>query len=305
VGQNVYAAGGRLSIDAAVGRNLRIAGGQVELGRNGSVAGNVTVGGGQVLLRGAVKGVLMVSGGRVTLDAPVDGDVTATAGQLKLGPNARIGGALRWRSGEALERDPAAQVAGAVERLALPGRAASGPRSRDGDGDRDERASRRFGRAASAGWVWTLGLMLLAAAMVAAVPGVSQRMALLWRERFGWSVLWGFIALVCVPVAALILLVSVIGLPLGLLALLLYGALLIAGYAASGIALGHWALARWRASSLEHKGWRIGSALAALLVLALLGRVPWLGALVALLATIAGIGAMVQLLAPNRARAAG
>jgi cytoskeletal protein CcmA (bactofilin family) len=292
VGQNVYAAGGRLAIDAAVGRNLRVAGGQVELGPKSSVAGNVTVGGGQVQLRGAVKGTLRVSGGRVTLDAPVDGDVVATAGQLKLGPNARIGGALRWRSGEDLDRDPAAQIAGTVERLPMPVRR---------DGDMQPGPQRVRG---GAGWLWTLGLMLLATVMVAATPLASRRMAQVWHERFGWSVLWGFIALVCVPVAALILLVSVIGMPLGLLVMLLYGALLIAGYAASGVALGQWALARWRPPAAERIGWRIAAGLAALAVLALLGRLPWIGGLVALVAMLAGIGALLQLLLQPKAAAA-
>lgn len=290
VAQNVYSAAGRLVIDAAVGRNLRIAGGQVELGAKGSVAGNVTAAGGQVLLRGPVKGAVSVSGGRVTIDAPVDGDVESNAGRLTLGPNARIGGALRYRSSEGLERDPAAQVRGAVERLPTP---VLGGASAAGAGNVREHARERW---IGLGWFWTLGLMALAAALVAALPVSSRRVAEAWRARFGWSLLWGFVALVCIPAAALILLISVVGIPIGLLAILLYGALLLVGYVASGIALGQWGLSRWRAEALERKGWRIGSALAAVLVLALLGSVPFIGGFVALVAIVAGIGAIVQLL---------
>lgn len=293
VGQNVYAAGGRLVIDAPVGRNLRIAGGQVELGPKGSVAGNVTVAGGQVSLRGTVKGAVSASGGRVTIDGAVDGDVESNAGTLRLGPNARIGGKLRYRSGAELASDPAAQVAGGIERQMLPGqdRAASASADRPAREVHRERA-----RWSGPGWFWSLGLMVLAAVLVAALPGLSRRVAEAWRTRFGWSLLWGFIALVCIPAAVLILLISIIGIPIALLAALLYGALLIVGYAASGIALGLWGLARWRAEMQERTGWRIGSVVLAALALALLGSVPFVGGLVGLIAVIAGIGAIAQLL---------
>jgi len=301
VGQTVYAAGGRLVVDAAVGRNLRIAGGQVDVGPKASVAGNVTIGGGQVTLRGAVKGAVSVNGGRVTIDAPVDGDVEANAGQLTLGPNARIGGKLRYRSGDELVRDPAAQVVGGIERMALPGRSASAPSARDA---REAQPRRRW---VGPGWFWSIGLMALAALLVAAMPVLSRRVGDTWRTRFGWSLLWGFIALVCIPVAALILLVSVIGIPIAIVTVLLYGALLLAGYAASGIALGQWALARWRADVADRTGWRIGSAVVAVFVVALVGSLPWVGGFVALLAVLAGMGAIAQLLmrpAPSSASAA-
>lgn len=304
VSQNVYAAGGRLEIDAAVGRNLRIAGGQVELGPKAAVAGNVTAAGGQVVLHGPVKGAVSLNGGQVTIDAQVDGDVESNAGHLKLGPNARIGGTLRYRSNEDLERDPAAQVSGAVEQLPLPGRrGASGAGAGGAGGAREhQREHTRDGeRGVGPGVFWTLGLMVLAAALVTALPVSSRRVADAWRTRFGWSLLWGFIALVCIPVAVLILLVSLVGIPIGLLVALLYGALLLLGYAASGIALGQWGLVRWRAEALERPGWRIGGALAALLLLAVLGRVPFFGGFVALLAVIAGIGAIVQVLAMRQA----
>jgi cytoskeletal protein CcmA (bactofilin family) len=297
VGQNVYAAGGRLVIDAPVGRNLRIAGGQVELGPKGSVGGNVTAAGGQVTLRGTVKGALSASGGRVTIDGAVDGDVESNAGTLRLGPNARIGGKLRYRSGSELASDPAAQVAGGIERRMLPGQDGAASAA----AERPARESyREHGRWSGPGWFWTLGLMALAALLAVALPGLSRRVADAWRMRFGWSLLWGFIALVCIPAAVLVLLISIIGIPIALLTALLYGALLIVGYAASGIALGFWGLGRWRAGMQERTGWRIGSVALAVLALALLGSVPFVGGLIGFVAVIAGIGAIAQLLRTTR-----
>lgn len=297
VGQNMYAMGGRLLLDGAVGRNLRVAAGQVDIGAKASVGRNLTVGGGQVSVRGPVKGSVMVGGGSVTIDAVVDGDVSSTAGRLTLGPNARIGGALRFRSSEGLTRDPAAQVAGAVEQLPMPGRSASGPRS--GWDDRHGGPMGGWGGhmgwwGGGIAWFWAIGLMVLAAVLVSAWPAATERIATTWRQRWGWSVVWGFVALVCMPAAVILLMITVIGMPIAMLALLLFGALLLVGYSASGIALGQWALQRWRAEQAQRVGWRMASAVLAVLALALLGAVPFIGGWVALLAILAGMGAIVQ-----------
>ncbi len=297
VEQSVYAGGGRLILDAPIGRNLRVGGGQVEIGPMAAIGGNLTVGGGQVTLRGPVKGNVSVGGGRLLIDAVVEGDVESYAGSLALGPNARLAGKLRYRSGDELVRDPAATVAGAVERLALPGRGGAAPAPHD-DGWRGP------GSRGGPAWLWTAGLMAVAALLVAALPVTSMRVADALRTRPGWSLLWGFVALVCIPVAILFLLISIIGIPIALLALLLYLALLLVGYVGSAIGLGQWALARLRADAAQRTGWRIGAAMAALLLLALLGSVPFVGGLVALLAVVGGIGAIILLMAPRPASAA-
>ena len=49
VQQGIYAAGGRVLIDAPVQRNARIAGGNVELGPQAKIAGNASIGGGEVV----------------------------------------------------------------------------------------------------------------------------------------------------------------------------------------------------------------------------------------------------------------
>ncbi|HEU0203200.1 MAG TPA: polymer-forming cytoskeletal protein, partial [Burkholderiaceae bacterium] len=105
-------------------------------------------------------------------------------------------------------------------------------------------------------------------------------------------------------VAIVILLVTVIGIPLALLALVLYFALLLAGYVMTGIGVGDFALARWRPAAAERKGWRIGAAVLGLFVIALLARIPWVGGLVTFLALLAGFGALLMQVRAARAPAA-
>ena len=278
VANSLYSAGGQLVIDAPVGRNARIAGGQVSVERRAQIAGNVSIAGGQVKIAGRVNGYLRAGGGNVVIDGPVDGDVIVTAGKIELGPQARIGGNLRYFGRDELVRDPAAQVLGSIERMPFAARAPV------------EEPPRAIGR--GVGWVWTIGLVLIAAVLAAALPLPARRVANALRQRPALSLLVGFVAFVCIPVAVLILLLTVIGIPMALLAAVLYLALLLIGYVGTGIGVGQWALDRFGPALAGRRGWSVAAAAAGMLAVALLGRVPWVGVLIMVVALFAGIGAL-------------
>ncbi len=278
VGQGLYMAGGQVWINANVGHNARVAGGQVEQGRNSTIDGNLGAGGGKVRLMGQVKGYVQTAGGEVFIDSVVGGDVEARSGHVTLGPNARISGKLRYASREASKRDPAAQVADGVEQLAMAG---GWPVPED--------IERGMGR--GGGWVWTIGLLVVAGVLVSVFPGFYTSVAITWRERFPVSLLLGFVMLVCVPVAAVLFLITIIGVPLGLLTLASYFVLLIVGYVNSGIALGAWAATRWSKAPAAGPAWRAGAAMLGVLAVGLLARLPWVGVVVMFVALLAGLGA--------------
>jgi cytoskeletal protein CcmA (bactofilin family) len=278
VAQGLYMAGGRVWVNGNVGRNVRVAGGQVEQGTKSIIDGNLSVGGGKVRLMGQVKGYVQAAGGEVFIDSVVGGDVEARSGQVTLGPNARIIGKLRYASREAIKRDPAAQVTGGVDQIAVAG---GWPLPED--------VERGMGR--SGGWIWTIGLLLVAGVLVAAFPGFYTRVATTWRERFPMSLLLGFVMLVCIPVAAVLFFITIIGVPLGLLTLASYFMLLIVGYVNSGIALGAWAATRWSKAPATGRAWRAGAAMLGVLAVGLLARLPWAGGVVMLVALLAGLGA--------------
>lgn len=274
--QNLYAVGGQVALDGTIARNARVAGASVTLGPKARISGNASLAGRRIEVLGEVGGYVQAAGGLVLIDGRVNGDVDVAAGELELGPRARIGGTLRYRGGEALKQDAAAQVAGGIERLEM------APRRKE---------ARAHGRGALG--IWTVGLMAMAAVFVAMLPGAFARVADAARTRLGWSLLAGFIALAAIPVGVLVLCVTVIGIPLALLALLGYFALLLVGYVAAGVALGDAVLKRWLAARAGLKGWRALFAALGVLAIGLLALIPWLGGFVAFLALLAGMGALL------------
>jgi hypothetical protein len=279
IGQSLYAVAGKFFVNDAIARNARVAGGQIEFSPISEVGGNVSVAGGQVSLKGNVKGNVQAAGGRVLIDAIIGGDVEATSGQVELGPNAKIGGKLRYASRDPIKRDPAAKVGGSVETFAPPG-----------GWPVPENVEHHMGRGGS--WIWTIGLLLVATILVLLMPGFYTRVAATLRARVGMSVLIGFVALICVPVAAVLFLITIIGVPLGLLTIALYLVLLVVGYVSTGISIGDWLLKRMMSDRANTALWRIGGAIAGVLIVSLLARIPWIGGWVVLIALLAGLGAL-------------
>lgn len=290
IGQNLYAGGGEISVQAVIGRNARLAGGSVEIAQTGQIGGNLSVAGGEVRIRGPVKGELRAAGGNVVIDSVVEGDAHVRAGELRLGPDARIGGKLYYRAKE-FRQDPAAVVTGGIERKHQVG----------GDSDRRRDRTHDVRMFGGAGWLWTAGLLALAALLAGVFPAATQRIGTDLRKQPGIALLAGFVALVCVPFAAVLLMVTIIGVPLAIIMLMLYFVLLFVGYAATGVTLGLVALERFRAADASKLGWQIGAAVAATLLLALVGRVPFLGWMVAFAALVVGFGAVLMALRPRPA----
>lgn len=272
----VHAAGGTVVVNAPVNGNVRVAGGTVEVGPAATIAGDTALAGGSITVDGSIKGNLRAAGGQVRINGPVAGDTSIAAGTLELGPAARIDGKLVFR-GQDLRRDPAAQVTGGVEQ-------------RRGRPHRYERTpAERFAH----GWLWTAGLMVLAALIAAALPGPSRRMAQELRERPWITPLLGFVALTSIPIAAVLMMITVIGIPVGILAIIGYAALLLVGYVWIAVVLGGMLLDRVKPETATRTAWRAGAAVLAMLALGMLVRVPFVGHLVWLVAIALGVGMIV------------
>lgn len=284
IGQSVYAAAGQITIKGKVGRNARLAGGQIELGPQSEIAGNVSAVGGQLGLSGSINGHVQAAGGRILIDGPIAGDVIAHSSSLELGPNARIAGKLRYRSREALKQDPKAEVTGGIEQLPSLGRP-------DDEARKSEQVKHGLGLAA--GGLWTLGLVLLAGLLLALLPGFTGAVGRTLRLRLGASLLLGFAWLVCVPVAAVILCFTLVGMPLAMASMALYVAMLPLAYVLAAISLGDWVLAKWLPTRAAKLWVRISAIAVTLFALSLLSWIPLLGWLIGFNLLLAGLGALL------------
>ena len=275
VGRNLYAAGGDVRLQGVVDGDARVAGGNLGIEPEARIAGDAMLAGGNIAVDGSIGGDLTAFGDHIELNGIIDGDVRLAGGKLRLGPEARIGGRVTYRSGDDLIVDPGAQVAAGVRQSA------------------DERAWRRFAHGATVvgGVTLSFGVLLLGALMILVMPRFTREAAESIR-RLPWQTIGiGCAVLVGVPLLCAMLIITLVGIPLAVLLAFFYGALLVLGYLVGAVFLGDFVLGRIDAAKLDSAWWRVLFLLLAIVAIAVVNVVPVVGPLTCGVLFLAGLGA--------------
>ncbi len=299
VTQDALIGGGNVSIVGTIGDDLRVAGGSVTL--SGQVGGDVIVMGGQVhIVSGAdIKGDLIALGGRVVVEGNVGGAVTAYGGKITLnnavaenakiraqevvlGAKTNIAGSLSYASPKVAAVLEGAVVGGTIthNQISLPGK-----------------QSTRRGLFAFFG---VLFLLKLAMTLVAGLLGVvlfrkaSRQLLDKTFSRFGSEFGRGLIAAIVIPFVTVVLFVSLVGIPLGVISLLLYILFMMVAGIYSGVALGVWLQKVVFKKDIYELTWK--NAFAGIVIMAILQLIPLLGFIVCFIFTLAVFGTLFTFL---------
>ena len=263
---SLRAAGGSVTVRGSVDRNATIGAGDIELDSTAQVGGNVYLIGGKMRIVGAVNGGLLALGSSVELNGKISQDVEVAGDELTIGPRAVIGGNLRYRTRTKAHIDPAAKITGQV--IALPFTDRPGPFT----------------------WLWRIGLFLMAVIVILLAPRfISRATDDLVRRPIRVIVVGlivGFGGLIAIMLAG----VTVVGLPLALLAAALYGVL---------VALSEIPVAVWLGSRIMHARTLLGrqgpliNFVVGALILVVVESIPLLGPVTRVIVSSFGFGALV------------
>jgi hypothetical protein len=266
---SIRAAGGEVKIAATVDRNVAAAGGRIEIDRAANIAKNAYLAGGEVEINGRVGQGLRVAGGSVTINGNIGSDVEITAGELHIAANAVIAGPLRYRvPAEHVVIDRNAKIAGPV--TALPGKNFSG-----------------FTRVIRI--LWIIGFLVAGLVVVAMLPGLAGRTADRLRQQPGAAAVTGAFLMIVLPVIAMFIAVTVIGIPLALLTLFGYFVLAYVGIIMLAVWLGQLLIGEQGNSTRRGV---VLSFLAGGLGIGLLLTIPFIGGFAWILAAVVGAGAL-------------
>ncbi|MBI2634727.1 hypothetical protein HYW82_03620 [Candidatus Peregrinibacteria bacterium] len=97
VDDDIYVVAGHAQVDGNVDGDVYVAGGQVVI--NGNVRDDLVVTGGRVTVSGNISGDVRVIGGQVLLFGYVGDDIVTAGGQIDVGRNAKVGGSLVGAAG--------------------------------------------------------------------------------------------------------------------------------------------------------------------------------------------------------------
>jgi cytoskeletal protein CcmA (bactofilin family) len=276
VGGNLYAAGGDVRLQGDVDGKARAAGGRVRFDAGSRIGRDASFAGGSIELDGEVDGDVRAYGENVWINGPVGGDIRAAGESIRVGPDARIAGDVVYRSRDRIRIDPAAQINGEIR-----------------ESGRGREWIERAGRGATivGGITASLGMLLLGAILILGMPRFSREAGTTVRHKPLQSIGLGCVMLVAVPFAVIVLMITLIGIPLALLVVFGYLAVLLLGFLVGAIFLGDLALERLDAAKLGSVWWRALFLLIALVAIAIVKQVPIVGNLAWWLLFLAGLGA--------------
>lgn len=271
---DVRIAGAEVVVNAPIEGDLTLAGGDVTVGAESRIAGRVWLSGGTVRVSGVFNRDLHIAGGTVLLDGEVREGVTVIAETLEIRPTAKLAGPLTYRAPREAQIAPGATIAGPVAYTKIEAEEAKRARSATG----------------SSNVLFAFHVFLAGLLFFAAVPRVGAAGVMTLRAQPGRSMLLGFALLVTVPVAALLLAITIFGAAIGISLAALYLVALLLGLLTAAYCIGELE-ARWlhRPEVSTTRG-RAGVLFAGVLTLAVLRAV--VGSIAVVAAIVFGLGAL-------------
>jgi len=273
---------------AAQGFTVRFSG-DIVIPRDTVHEGSAITMNGRIQVDGTLRGDAMTMNGDITVSGTVTGDVRAFNGNILLAPTAAVGGDV-WSANGRVDREPGAQVRGRVQPPGFPGSPGRPPMSRGNwDWGRDW-------------WGWWPGMMrtmatftfvtfvVLAALVAALFPTQTRRIADALHRSPGEAILAGVLLWMLLPPLAVLLAVSIVGIPLVVFLPFAVMLLSIAGFAGASQLLGDRILGGFQQQHATALEALVGAALLGVLVF-----IPGLGWVTIFLAVTWGIGAVLLL----------
>jgi cytoskeletal protein CcmA (bactofilin family) len=276
VAGTIRGAANNIYFRGSTGRDLMMAANMVSI--EGEVGSDYFVAANRSVITGSVGRHIRAALATLVIDGPVGGNVYAVVENLTLRPGAVVGGEINYTS---------------ENEAAVSDQAVTGPINRQ-----DPPRERTVLPPARRAWSFirpVLSLLAVALLMAALFPGATGKTARNIRERPGLSIGFGALVVFLTPLAALLVLFTVIGIPISFLSMLLYIVLIYLSRVFAGYFLADLVFDRF--------GWKlhpIWTTLAGVFVLALLIRIPYIGWALHLTAVLFGTGAFILYLSGRK-----
>ena len=275
---DVRALAGDIMLNGRIGGNATIMAGSVAVGKLGSIVGNLTVWSATLDIQGDVAGNVSFRGSSLTLGGRVNGDVeTGEIKEIHWQPGARILGDLKYQATRPLNL-PVDLVAGniiyepATSSALLPG---------------------------AISWFWELVWFFAAIAfgliMINFFARPIREINILMVQKPVKIVFLGLAAIIFLPIIGVLLMLTFIGIPLGLITLsawllLMYVAPLLVAIIYGKIFLYTFLKNRESVKNIS----AIWFLVIGLVILKIIFLVPWLGGLIEFITILWGLGGLVQ-----------
>jgi cytoskeletal protein CcmA (bactofilin family) len=261
-----------LTVTGLVSRNVMAWAGNVDLSEKSKVEGTATLGTGNSQLNGEVVGDVLAGSGNFEVHGILDHNARIQSGSLEIGPQAEIKGRTQFKGRKQPEVSPSAKLGSPIE-VTIEKR-----------GSETSYSSPHFYWHQillwGASFVFGLAMLLLMPGFFFDATGACKRTS----PAIGFGALF----LIALPVLAIIVCITIVGIGVGIAALMFW---VLAIYAAQVI-VGTWLGDRLLGEAIG-MGPALGRMALGLLILRAIGMVPYLGVWFSSLVVCLGLGAIV------------
>lgn len=277
---DVRAAANTIDVNGAVDGSVTAAGNSVSISKGASIKRDVLLMGNTIYVSGPIGGQVLGNGNQIQLNAPINGEVRLWDVQtLVIGPLAIIGGMVTYGSNNQAQLAPDAKI-GSISRVNPPVQPQKNTNNVPKQG---------FSWWAVL-WSWAAGFLIWGAAqllMPRLLPKLSET-----AQETPWPTLgWGLLTLLVAPMAILLLMITVIGIPLAFISIFAY----IISFMVAKVIVSD-ALARSLVGYFKRDGRVVALVipfLLTLLVVVLLTKIPVIGFFVSLVVASLALGMIV------------
>ncbi len=264
-----------LTISGQVKRNVIACGQSINLASVSTIEGDATLCGGEILVDGVILKGLKAYADRIVISGMIKGDVNLNGKSITILATAEILGNLTYKSPKEAKIASGAKIVGTTKWTEFQVKRPKKP---------------SLGKRYS--WIsflFLLGALATGIVLMALFKNQTKKIKLTIQNSFWKSLGSGFVLAVVSPIGAVILMITLIGIPLAVITGFLYLILFYIAKIFTGLVLGEKAIALFKKGEIP-LGW---SLMVGLIVLYILINLPYVGWLIYTLAFFIGLGGIV------------
>jgi hypothetical protein len=277
----IRVAGEKINISGNVAGDLFVAGSEINIENTAHIKGDILLGAGVINIDGIVDGDIKGGGDKIIISNEVGGDINLEVNVLTILSTADIKGSLTYTGENRAVIQTGAQIAGTTIHK-LP--------------EAEKEQSKTFPLALFSSiktkFIGFLMALITGLLIILIAPKRLLSIAESIHTRPGPSAGWGSLILFITPIAAIIVCITIIGLPVGLIALALWGMAMYLAQIPFSLFLGQWIISHF-GEVKNSRGFLIGALAVGLLTIRLLTLIPYVGFFIILAVTLFGLGAIV------------
>ena len=270
-----------IRIDGNISEDLVVAGSTIDLGNTAEIGRDLIFGASNMKIKSAITRNILGIGEKVEFSDVTGGDISVEVESLTIASTATIKGNLVYTSDNEVDIRQGAVIEGEITRKVPV---------------HDKWYSDWTFTPAMKAWAKAIAylmVLLLGIIIILIAPRKSAEVVSNIQTKPLKSLGWGILVFLVTPIVIVIAILTIIGIPAGLIVAILYGLLLFVSQLVIGLFIGRWILSRF--SVEETKGSLIGGLFIGFTLLTLVKLIPWVGFVLWWPTALFGIGAIVLL----------